>query len=109
MKKIAKKQTNKQTKKNIKHLLLFRFINYSCCLFTVRNYFPHFSRLYIFLVCVTEQHYVSIFFTGFWSVHKPRLFHTEKFQDSQQRMRMNTKPNGGKNEVRTEKNDIFVD
>ena len=105
MKKIAKKQTNK----NIKHLLLFRFINYSCCLFTVRNYFPHFSRLYIFLVGGTEQHYVSIFFTCFWSVHKPRLFDTEKFQDSQQRMRLNTKPNGGKNEVGTEKNDIFVD
>ena len=42
-------------------------------------------------------------------LHKPRLFHTEKFQDSQQRMRINTKPNGGKNEVGTEKNDIFVD
>ena len=28
-------------------------------------------------VCVTEQHYVSIFFTRFWSVRKPRLFDTE--------------------------------
>ena len=27
-----------------------------------------------FLVCVTEQHYVSIFFTRLWSVRKPMLF-----------------------------------
>ena len=26
------------------------------------------------LVCVTEQHYVSIFFTRLWSVRKPLLF-----------------------------------
>ena len=32
-----------------------------------------------------------------------------KFQDSQLRMRMNTKPNCSKNETETEKNDIFVD
>ena len=28
-------------------------------------------------VCVTEQHYVSIFFTRLWSVRKPRLFDTQ--------------------------------
>ena len=26
------------------------------------------------LICVTEQHYVSIFFTRLWSVRKPMLF-----------------------------------
>ena len=29
------------------------------------------------LVCVTEQHYVSIFFTRIWSVCKPLLFDTQ--------------------------------
>ena len=29
------------------------------------------------LVCVTEQHYVSIFFTRLWSVRKPLLFDTQ--------------------------------
>ena len=28
-----------------------------------------------YIVCVTEQHYVSIFFTRLWSVHKPMLFY----------------------------------
>ena len=30
-----------------------------------------------FFVCVTEQHYVSIFFTRLWSVRKPLLFDTK--------------------------------
>ena len=30
--------------------------------------------VYDFVVCVTEQHYVSIFFTRLWSVRKPLLF-----------------------------------
>ena len=28
-------------------------------------------------VCVTEQHYVSIFFICLWSEHKPLLFGTQ--------------------------------
>ena len=28
-------------------------------------------------VCVTEQHYVLIFFTRLWSVRKPLLFYTQ--------------------------------
>ena len=49
----------------------------------------------VYLVCVTEQHYVSIFFTRLWSVGKPRLFDTENPEISgfQLRMRINTKPN----------------
>ena len=30
-----------------------------------------------FIVCVTEQHYVSIFFTRLWSVRKSLLFDTQ--------------------------------
>ena len=32
---------------------------------------------YVLFVCVTEQHYVSIFFTRLWSVRKPLLFDTQ--------------------------------
>ena len=50
------------------------------------------------LVCVTEQHYVSIFFTRLWSVHKPLLFDTKNPGISgfsiRMRMRINSKPNG---------------
>ena len=38
-------------------------------------------------VCVTEQHYVSIFYLCFL------MYRILKFQDSQLRMRINTKPN----------------
>ena len=31
-----------------------------------------FGSFYKNVVCVTEQHYVSIFFTRLWSVRKPR-------------------------------------
>ena len=54
-------------------------------------------------VCVTEQHYVSIFYLCFL------MYRILKFQDSQLRMRINTKPNGNQNEARQQKNDIFVD
>ena len=36
----------------------------------------------LFIVCVTEQHYVSIFFTRLWSVRKPLLFDTQKSEIS---------------------------
>ena len=47
------------------------------------------------LVCVTEQHYVSIFCTCVWSVSKPLIFDTENREISgfQLRMRINTKSN----------------
>ena len=33
-------------------------------------------------VCVTEQHYVLIFFTRLWSVRKPLLFYTQNLEIS---------------------------
>ena len=47
------------------------------------------------IVCVTEQHYVSIFCTRVWSVGKPLVFDTQNPEISgfQLRMRINTKPN----------------
>ena len=36
-----------------------------------------FFTIIIFFVCVTEQHYFSIFFTRLWSVRKPMLFDTQ--------------------------------
>ena len=49
-------------------------------------------------VCVTEQHYVSIFFTRLWCLLCANLcfliHRILEFQDSQLRMRINTKPNG---------------
>ena len=45
--------------------------------------------------CVTEKHYVSIFFTRLWSANLCFLIHRIlEFQDSKQRMRINTKSNG---------------
>ena len=35
------------------------------------------SQIYLVVVCVTEQYYVSIFFTRLWSVRKPLLFDTQ--------------------------------
>ena len=43
-----------------------------------------FGKNAVLLVCVAEKHYVSMFFTRFWSVHKPLLFDT-----TQLRMRIN--------------------
>ena len=46
------------------------------------------------LVCVTEQHYVSIFFTSLCANLYFLIHRILKFQDSQLRMRIDTKPNG---------------
>ena len=53
------------------------------------------------LVCVTEQDYISMFFTRLWAVRKPLLF-------VQLHMCINTKPNGMKNEAKTQRK-FFVD
>ena len=52
---------------------------------------------YIFFVCVTEQHYVSIFFTRLWSVGKALISDIQNPEVSgflDMRMRIDTKPNG---------------
>ena len=58
------------------------------------------------LVCVTEQHYVSIFFTRLWSVRKPLLFDTQNpgisgFSTAQAYIQNQT---ASKNEARQQKN-----
>ena len=64
------------------------------------------------IVCVTEQHYVSIFITRLWSVRKPRLFNTYNPEISgfstAHEYKYKTKRQT-KIKRRQQKNDIFVD
>ena len=59
---------------------------------------PHFFlEKPIKFVCVTEQPYFIIFLTRLWSVYATLCFLIHRileFQDTQLRMRINTKPNG---------------
>ena len=69
----------------------------------------------VFIVCVTEQHYVSIFFTRLWSVRKPRLFNTQNPEISgfstahayKYKTKRLTKMKRGQRKM--PENDIFVD
>ena len=48
--------------------------------FNIRYIKEEMQRMYKLFVCVTEQHYVSNFFTRLWSVCKPLLFDTQRIQ-----------------------------
>ena len=63
------------------------------------------------VVCVTEQHYVSIFFTRLWSVRKPLLFDTQTPEISGFSTAHAYKYKTKRHEKmkRRQKNDIFVD
>ena len=63
-------------------------------------------------VCVTEQHYVSRFFTSLWSVRKPLPFDIQNPESpgfSTEHVYKYKTKRPAKNEAKTEKNDIFVD
>ena len=53
------------------------------CLFStllthrIKTPFKNTIQVMLCFVCVTEQHYVSIFFIRLWSVRKPLLFDTQ--------------------------------
>ena len=67
-------------------------------------------RLKESLVCVTEQRYVSIFFTRLWSVRKPLLFDTQNPEISGFSTAHAYKYKWqAKVKRRQQKNDIFVD
>ena len=52
------------------------FVSFKFCLLLISGIIIScWSRMW--LVCVTEQHYVSTFFTRLWRVHKPLLFDTQ--------------------------------
>ena len=55
------------------------------------------------IICVTKQHYVSIFFTRLWSVGTDLIFDTQNFQRNFRKCQQIQKQTVNKNEAKTKK------